>query len=74
MDGKSRWIDNAFVERIWKSFKYEHVYLHAYESVAQATRQLAGYFIPYNTQRPHSSLGGRTPDVTYFNQPFQKAA
>jgi putative transposase len=74
MDGKGRWIDNVFVERIWKSVKYEHVYLHAYESVAEAKQQLAGYFILYNTQRPHSSLGGRTPDMTYFNQPFQKAA
>ena len=74
MDGKGRWIDNVFVERIWKSVKYEHVYLHAYENVAEAKLQLAGYFTFYNTQRPHSSLGGRTPDMTYFNQPFQQAA
>jgi putative transposase len=74
MDGKGRWIDNVFVERIWKSVKYEHVYLHAYENVAEARQQLAGYFTLYNTQRPHSSLGRRTPDMTYFNQPFQQAA
>jgi putative transposase len=74
MDGKGRWIDNVFVERIWKSVKYEHVYLHAYENVPEAKLQLAGYFTFYNTQRPHSSLGGRTPDMTYFNQPFQQAA
>jgi putative transposase len=74
MDGKGRWIDNVFVERIWKSVKYEHVYLHAYENVAEARQQLASYFILYNTERPHSSLGGRTPDMTYFNQPFQQAA
>jgi putative transposase len=74
MDGKGRWIDNVFVERIWKSVKYEHVYLHAYENVAEARQQLAGYFTLYNTERPHSSLGRRTPDMTYFNQPFQQAA
>ena len=74
MDGKGRWIDNVFVERIWKSVKYEHVYLHAYESVAEAKQQLAGYFLLYNTQRPHSSLGGCTPDMTCFNQSFQQAA
>lgn len=74
MDGKGRWIDNVFVERIWKSVKYEHVYLHAYENVAEAKLHLAGYFTFYNTQRPHSSLGGRTPNMTYFNQPIQQAA
>ena len=62
MDGKGRWIDNVFVERIWRSVKYEHVYLHAYENVAEAKQQLAAYFAIYNTQRPHSSRGGRTPD------------
>jgi putative transposase len=69
MDGKGRWIDNVFVERIWKSVKYEHVYLHAYESVAEAKQQLATYFNFYNTRRPHSSLARKTPDITYFNQP-----
>jgi putative transposase len=68
MDGKGRWIDNVFVERIWKSVKYEHVYLHAYENVAEARQQLATYFSFYNTRRPHSSLGGRTPDMTYFGE------
>jgi putative transposase len=74
MDGKGRWIDNVFVERIWKSIKYEHVYLHAYANVAEARQQLAGYFTRYNTERPHSSLGGHTPDMTYFNQPYKQAA
>jgi putative transposase len=74
MDGKGRWIDNVFVERIWKSVKYEHVYLHAYANVAEARQQLAGYFTRYNTERPHSSLGGHTPDMTYFNQPYKQAA
>jgi putative transposase len=74
MDGKGRWIDNVFVERIWKSVKYEHVYLHAYENVAEAKQRLATYFTIYNTERPHSSLDGRTPDMTYFNQPMPQAA
>ena len=68
MDGKGRWIDNVFVERLWKSVKYEHVYLHAYESVAEARQQLTSYFTFYNTQRPHSSLGGTTPDTAYFGK------
>jgi putative transposase len=66
MDGKGRWIDNVFIERLWKSVKYEHVYLHAYESVTEATQQLASYFTFYNKRRPHSSLGGTTPDTAYF--------
>jgi putative transposase len=75
MDGKGRWLDNVFVERLWRSVKYEQVYLHAYESVNEAKQKLASYFVFYNTQRPHSSLGGHTPDMTYFaNQPIQKAA
>jgi len=65
MDGKGRWVDNVFVERLWKSVKYEHVYLHAYDSVTEAKEQLAGYFEFYNTARPHSSLGGQTPDTAY---------
>ena len=65
MDGKGRWVDNVFVERLWKSVKYEHVYLHAYDSVAEAKQQLASYFEFYNTRRPHSSLGGQTPHTAY---------
>jgi putative transposase len=68
MDGKGRWVDNVFVERLWKSVKYEHVYLHAYESVDEARRQLARYFTFYNSVRPHSSLGGTTPDTAYFGR------
>jgi putative transposase len=75
MDGKGRWVDNVFVERLWKSVKYEHVYLHACEDVADARRQIAGYFIFYNTSRPHSSLSGQTPDTAYFgNSEMKKAA
>jgi putative transposase len=75
MDGKGRWVDNVFVERLWRSVKYDHVYLHAYESVSDAKQQLATYFNFYNTRRPHSSLGGHTPDMTYFkSQPIEQAA
>jgi len=75
MDGKGRWIDNVFVERLWRTVKYDHVYLHAYESVSDAKKQLAEYFTFYNTQRPHSSLNKRTPDMAYFeNQTIRQAA
>ena len=75
MDGKGRWVDNVFVERLWKSVKYEHVYLHAYDSVSDARRQLASYFEFYNTRRPHSSLDGQTPDTAYFgNREIKQAA
>jgi len=75
MDGKGRWIDNVFVERLWRSVKYEQVYLHAYESVSEARQRLASYFAFYNSRRPHSSLDGHTPDTTYFGeQAIQQAA
>jgi putative transposase len=66
MDGKGAWRDNVFVERLWKSVKYEEVYLHAYDSVAQARAGLARYFDFYNSDRPHSSLDKKTPDEFYF--------
>jgi putative transposase len=53
MDGKGRWCDNVFVERLWRSLKYEHVYLYAYESVAEARSKIGRYFEFYNGQRPH---------------------
>jgi len=68
MDGRGRWIDNVFVERLWKSVKYEHVYLHAYENVSDARQQLTSYFAFYNARRPHSALGGMTPDTAYFSK------
>ncbi|RDS78712.1 IS3 family transposase [Dyella monticola] len=66
MDGKGCWRDNVFVERLWKSVKYEEVYLHAYETVSQAKASLARYFHFYNERRPHSALDRRTPDEAYF--------
>jgi len=74
MDGKGRWVDNVFVERLWRSVKYEHVYLHAYGSVTEAREQLAGYFQFYNEERPHSALGARTPDAAYFDSTAIKLA
>jgi putative transposase len=66
MDGKGAWRDNVFVERLWRSVKYEEVYLRAYDSVSEAKANLARYFAFYNARRPHSSLDGRTPDEFYF--------
>ena len=77
MDGKGCWRDNVFIERLWRSIKYEEVYLHAYESVSQARTGIGRYIEFYNTRRPHSSLGARTPDVVYFQTlpwPSAKAA
>ena len=66
MDGKGSWRDNVFVERLWKSVKYEEVYLRAYDSVAEARASLGRYLNFYNSQRPHSSLDRKTPDEAYF--------
>jgi putative transposase len=75
MDGKGCWRDNVFVERLWKSVKYEEVYLHAYESVSQAKAGIGKYFTFYNTRRPHTSLDRMTPDQFYFKSlPQPKAA
>jgi putative transposase len=74
MDGKGRWVDNVFVERLWKSVKYEEIYLHAYDSVAQAQQGIQRYFTFYNERRPHSSLDGQTPDSVYFNSLSLKQA
>jgi putative transposase len=67
MDGKGSWKDNVFVERLWKSVKYEEVYLRAYESVSEARDGIGRYFGFYNLRRPHSSLGGTTPDQAYYD-------
>jgi putative transposase len=66
MDGKGAWRDNVFVERFWRSVKYEEVYLHAYVDVHEARASLGRYLKFYNTRRPHSSLDRRTPDQAYF--------
>ena len=66
MDGKGCWRDNVFVERLWKSVKYEEVYLKAYDSVSAAKVSLGKYLTFYNTRRPHQSLDGQTPDAIYF--------
>ena len=66
MDGKGAWRDNVFVERLWRSVKYEEVYLRAYDSVSAARAGLSRYFDFYNTRRPHSTLDGATPDEFYF--------
>ena len=66
MDGKGSWRDNVFVERLWRSIKYEEVYLHAYESVAQAKAGIGRYIEFYNTRRPHSALDKKTPEEFYF--------
>ena len=75
MDGKGAWRDNVFVERLWRSVKYEEVYLRAYDSVAEARASIGRYLDFYNRKRPHSSLGARTPDQAYFDRnPQAKAA
>jgi putative transposase len=74
MDGRGSWRDNVFVERLWRSVKYEEVYLRAYDSVGDARASLGRYLIFYNALRPHSSLDARTPDDAYFNHPPQRVA
>jgi putative transposase len=66
MDGRGAWTDNVFVERLWRSVKYERVYLKAYDSVSAARADIAEYLGWYNTHRPHSSLQRATPDEMYF--------
>ena len=75
MDGKGAWRDNVFVERLWRSVKYEEVYLHAYDTVSAAKAGLDRYFRFYNSRRPHSSLDRQTPDQFYFESlPLPMAA
>ena len=70
MDGKGAWRDNVFVERLWKSVKYEEVYLRAYASVSEARASIGRYLDFFNTRRPHQGLGRQTPDQAYFNAPL----
>ena len=77
MDAKGCWRDNVFIERVWRSIKYEEVYLHAYETVSAAREGIGRYINFYNTRRPHSSHQARTPDMVYFAslpQPSAEAA
>jgi len=74
MDGKGRWVDNVFVERLWRSVKYENVYLRAYESMAALREGIKDYFLFYNTKRTHQSLAKQTPDEVYFKDSGLKEA
>jgi putative transposase len=75
MDGPGRWRDNVFVERLWRSLKYEEVYLHAYETVSDAQQGIARYVTFYNQLRPHRARDGRTPDRVYWeNLPARPTA
>ena len=74
MDGKGRWMDNVFIERLWRSVKYEHVYLHSYDSIADLRAGLKTYFGFFNQERTHQSLARQTPDEVYFADRLRKAA
>jgi len=74
MDGKGSWRDNVFIERLWRTVKYEEVYLHAYETISEARNALKRYFSFYNQRRPHSALDGKTPDMAYFTNLPQNIA
>ena len=65
MDGKGRWMDNIFIERLWRSLKYECVYLHAFETGSEVRAGIGRWVDHYNQERPHSSLSDRTPDEVY---------
>ena len=74
MDGRGAWRDNVFVERLWRSIKYEEVYLRAYDTVGEARASIDRYLTFYSGQRPHSSLDRKTPDEAYFDRLPQTAA
>ena len=74
MDGQGRWLDNVFIERLWRSLKYECVYLHAFETGSELRAGLSRWIGYYNTQRPHSSLAGRTPDEAYGTVGIERLA
>jgi len=67
MDGKGRWMDNVFIERLWRSLKYECVYLNDFENGQQARKEIAAWINHYNTSRPHSVFNGQTPHEVYYN-------
>lgn len=74
MDGRGRALDNVFVERLWRSVKYEDIYLKDYQSVAELEFGLAQYFWHYNNERPHQGLNGKTPAMIYFNCRYKEIA
>lgn len=75
MDGRGAWRDNVFIERLWRSIKYEEVYLKAYATVSEARASINRYLCFYNGPRPHSALDRKTPDQAYFTQlPLSAAA
>ena len=76
MDGRGRWMDNIFIERPWRSLKYECVYMHAFETGSEARAALRKWIDYYNAERPHSTLGGRTPDEAHMGLPvdYRQAA
>ena len=74
MDGKGRCLDNIFIERLWRSLKYECVYLHAWETGSQAKAGVGRWITFYNHQRPHAAHGGQPPAVVYFNSNRNRSA
>ena len=74
MDGRGRWMDNVFIERLWRSLKYECVYLHAFETGSELRAGLTRWISYYNTRRPHSALGGHTPDEAYGIDTMERLA
>ena len=74
MDGRGRWMDNVFIERLWRSLKYECVYLHSFETGSELRAGLAKWIGYYNTRRPHSTLAGSTPDEAYEARVSEKLA
>ena len=74
MDGRGRWMDNVFIERLWRSLKYECVYLHAFETGSELRAGLTRWIGYYNTRRPHSALAGATPDEAYGTDVIQRLA
>ena len=74
MDGKCRWMDNVFIERLWKSVKYEDIYLRSYGTIAEVRNGLAGYFKFYNEKRWHNNFDRKTPAMVYYNSLPEKQA
>ncbi len=74
MDGRGRWMDNVFIERLWRSLKYECIYLHTFETGSKLRAGLSRWIGYYNTRRPHSTLAGRTPDEAYGASVIEKLA